>query len=417
MRVLAALLVSLSILPLLAQADDADALLLADQTPVLNERAGDLTASVEGAWGIIDQRYGLSMMHNERASIDLQYDKRFATEWRAVISDRLDLNSADSFQHQSNINMLREAYLSWQPTETNVIDFGRINDRHGVALGYNPTDYFRAGALRSITSLSPSSLRKNRLGSVMLRGQKLWDNGSITALYSPELSTHESDATFSPDWAATNHANRWMMSFSDKLTDDFHPQWVAFGESGHAPQFGTNLTYLINDASVAFVEWSGGRNRSLQSQALALADDNAFRSRLATGITYTSDNKISSTLEYDYNGAGMNDQQWDSLRTGSPVAYTRYRSWVQNLQDPAVKQSAFFYSTWQDAFINRLDTTLMVRYNMADHSHLSWLETRYHWDHADLALQWQLNGGNYGSEYGALPQQRSIQLVATYFFH
>jgi hypothetical protein len=29
----------------------------------------------------------------------------------------------------------------------------------------------------------------------------------------------------------------------------------------------------------------------------------------------------------------------------------------------------------------------------------SWVEARYHWTHVDLALQWQLNSGDPGSEY------------------
>ena len=52
-----------------------------------------------------------------------------------------------------------------------LIDLGRINVRNGVALGYNPTDYFRAGAVRAAVSVSPASLKENRQGSVMLRGQ------------------------------------------------------------------------------------------------------------------------------------------------------------------------------------------------------------------------------------------------------
>ena len=46
---------------------------------------------------------------------------------------------------------------------------GRINVRNGAALGYNPTDFFRSGALRSVVSIDPNSLRENRLGTVMLR--------------------------------------------------------------------------------------------------------------------------------------------------------------------------------------------------------------------------------------------------------
>ena len=58
----------------------------------------------------------------------------------------------------------------------------------------------------------------------------------------------------------------------------------------------------------------------------------------------------------------------------------------------------------------------MVRYDAADHSRLQWLEARYHWNRVDVALQTQLNTGQPGSNYGALPERRIWQLSARYFF-
>lgn len=402
-----------------ALADDVDALLLADKPPAATERASDWHVFTEGALGAANQRYGLPMQHTQRWSLDMQYDKTLTPGWRFLFADRLDVTSQDQFAHHTTVNTLKEAYLSWQQSDSQIIDLGRINARNGVALGYNPTDYFRTGALRSIVSVDPASLKKNRLGSVMLRGQKLWASGSLTALYSPKLADQPSDAPFNADLGATNNANRWLLSASKKLSDNVNPQWLIYGEEHHTPQLGANLTSVLNDATVAFAEWSGGRSRSLRSQALNTEDDNAFRSRLATGLTYTTENKISLTLEYDYNGAGLDRHGWDALRSGSPVAYGQYRKWAQTIQDPVTRQSVFFYGTWQDAMINHLDLTAMMRFNAIDHSRMSWIEGRYHWEHADLALQWQLNGGGGGgaaSEFGALSQQRIIQAVATYFF-
>jgi len=58
----------------------------------------------------------------------------------------------------------------------------------------------------------------------------------------------------------------------------------------------------------------------------------------------------------------------------------------------------------------------MLRVNLADQSRLSWLEARYHFQRADLALQWQVNSGKPGSEYGADPQQRAWQVVWRGYF-
>lgn len=61
--------------------------------------------------------------------------------------------------------------------------------------------------------------------------------------------------------------------------------------------------------------------------------------------------------------------------------------------------------------MTQLDLSAMARLNDADHSRMTWLEARYHWDRIDLALQWQRNTGRAASEYGALPQQQMLQTL------
>jgi hypothetical protein len=400
-----------------AQEADLDALQLADTVTVSPERAGDLTAFVETALGSTRQRYDAPDLNSRRLSFDVQYDKTLSKAWRVVLSDRLDTNGGNQSGQMSTVNTLREAYASWQPSEDHILDVGRINMRNGVAIGYNPTDYFRAGALRSVSSIDPASLKRNRLGSVMLRGQTLWDSGSLTALVSPKLESQPNDAPFNADLGATNHANRWLLSLGIRISDGFNPQWILFGEDHREPQMGINATRLLNDATVAYAEWSGGRSQSLRAETFEGTDDKAFRSHLATGLTYTTENKMSYTLEYEYSGIGMSSSDWDALRKGSPLTYLRYRTSAQSLQEPVTKEALFFYSTWQDALINHLDLTAMMRYNAVDHSKMLWLEARHHWDHADFALQWQINSGGTLSEFGALQQRRAIQFVGTYYFH
>lgn len=399
-----------------APADDADALMLADKTPDKVEVAGDWHWFAEGAIGQSFPRNGGATVSNQRLSFDIQLDTSVAPGWRAVLADRLDVNWQDQPSRQNGVNTLKEAYLSWQVQQDRIIDLGRVNARHGVASGYNPTDFFRAGAVRSVVSVDPASLKKNRLGSVMLRGQTLWAGGSLSALYSPRLAEQPDAAAFSPDFGATNNRNRWLLAAGQQLSGGINPQWLIYGEDHRAAQFGFNLTTLVNDATVAHVEWSGGRSRSLLAQALNSADDSAFRNRVATGMTYTSANKLSLTFEYEYSGAGLDPSNWDALRRGSRAVYGRYRAWQQDVQDLPTKQALFFYAARQDALLNHLDVSAMLRFNVADRSRLSWLEARYHWDRVDLALQWQVTSGDAGSEYGASTQQRAWQTLVRYYF-
>lgn len=415
-RVLLLLLLLLAAAPALAVDDDAAALLLADQTATTAEQSGDWRVYVEAAVRE-SRRQGPGLaLHGKRMSIDARFDKAFSPGWRAVFADRLDLNRIDGVSGKRDTNTLKEAYLSWAVQPDRVADLGRINARNGVAMGYNPTDYFRAGALRSIVSLDPASLRENRLGSAMLRGQALWTGGSLTALYSPRLADKTSDSAFGPDWGATNQRARWLVTLSEKLSDAFNPQWLLSGGAGQSPQLGLNLTTLPNDATVAYVEWSGGRSASLAAQALKSPGDAAFRSRLSTGLTYTTPGNISLTAEYEYNGGALDQDGWNSLRRGPPAAYGQYRGYVANLQDPPTRRNVFLYAVWQDALIKHLDLTAMVRYDVLDYSRLQWLEARYHWTRVDIAVQTQLNTGQTGSNHGALPDRRVWQAVLRYFF-
>jgi opacity protein-like surface antigen len=400
-----------------AFAEDADdaALQLADQAPAEAAKASDWAAFVEAAGGRSTLRSG-PQSDNQRLSLDVALDKRLAPAWRVVFADRLDMNWHDEPARQDGVNTLKEAYIGWQARDDLLFDLGRINVRNGVATGYNPTDYFRAGAVRSVVSADPGSLKRNRQGSVMLRAQTLWEGGSLSAMYSPKLADQPNDAALNPNVGATNHQDRWLLSVSQKLSDNINPQWLLYKEERQPVQLGFNLALLANDATVVYAEWSGGRSRSLFSQATAGADDTAFRSRASTGLTYTTPDKLSLTLEYQYNGAGLQDAQWSALPRTSLAAYGSYRTLLQNAQDMPTRNAIFFYASWQDAMINHLDLNAMERYNVADGSRLSWLEARYHWDRYDVALQWQMNSGSIASEFGAATQRRTVQALLRYFF-
>lgn len=429
-----ALLAALAASPLLAQtqadpsnpppASDAPdsegaALLLADQAPRATERAKDWQLSIEAALVQTRQRYNLGDLPGQRLSLDLQVDTHLSAQWRAVLSDQLDQRWQHQFNAPKATNTLREAYLSWQPQPERALDVGRINARYGVAMGYNPTDYFRSGANRSIISADPASLKKNRQGSVMLRGQTLWNGGSLTALLSPHLADQPSDAPFGLNVGATNPRHRWLIALTQRLSDNLQPQWLLFGEQQQAPQLGFNLTGVLGQASVVYIETSLGRSRSQLAQAVTDLDDSALRTRLATGLTYATDNKLSLTAEYQYNGAALSASAWRALAQPTPVAqaqYLAYRQWLQTQLDLPTRQAVFLYASWQDALLKQLDLNAMLRLNADDHSRLSWLEARYHWPRIDLALQWQHLHGRAGSEYGAATQRRVVQLALRYFY-
>lgn len=419
-------LAALLLLPAgLAGAEDADldALKLADQAPSTVEKVSDWRAFVEGAYGQTGWRAAPNRssprQDSQRLSLDVQVDHVLAPDWRAFLADRLDVDWPAQNDDQHTINTLKEAYLSWRARQETLLDLGRINVRNGMATGYNPTDFFRTDAVRSVVSIEPASLKENRLGSVMLRGQQLWESGSLTALYSPRLNDEPSSAGLNPDVGATNQQDRWLLSLSQKLAG-FTPQWLLYHAANAAPQFGFNLTGLLNDATVAYVEWSGGRSPTQLTQVLApfapLCACDAWRNKVSTGLTYTTPNKLSLTAEYHYDGAALNHDDWNALRHAPVAAYGLYRQQVQAAQELPTQQEFFLYATWQDTLMPRLDLSLMHNQDLTDSSRRLWLEARYHVGHFEYALQWQRNSGHELSDFGAAPEACSWQGVLRYYF-
>ena len=399
----------------LAADEDAAALFLADQTAKTTQAASDWRAFVEAA-GARSALRGGGNQHDENLYLGVRYDATFAPGWRAIFADLLDARWQAHPSSQKTVNTVIDAYLSWQMRPNAIIDAGRINTHNGVAFGYNPTDYFRANAVRSIISVDPASLRENRLGSVMIRSQALWTAGALTALYSPKLADQPSNAAFSPDFGATNFRDRWLLAASYALSKQLNPQFLIYGEAGQSPQIGLNVTTLLNDATVAYIEYSGGRSSSLLAQVQMPPSASAFQSRLAAGATYTTAGNLSLTIEYEYNGAGLGRAGWDALRSESPAVYAQYRTLAAELQELPTKQRVFANARWQDAMINHLDLAAFAYYDCLDSSRQFWVEARYHWTKLDLALQWQVNSGSPASEYGALPARQTWQALVQYFF-
>ncbi len=418
-RLAATLAAVLATIPAFAQErpaePDLSALELADKAPTEVVAARDWHLSSEFAFGNSALRSTGERANSQRVSLDLQVDTTLGQGWRGIFSDQLDLRRQLQPGERATINTVKEAYLSWQANEGLAIDAGRINARYGVAMGYNPTDYFRIGANRSIVAIDPVSLKTRRQGSVMLRGQRLWDNGSLTALFSPKLNSEPHDGAFDLDFNATNSENRWLVAFSQKV-GELNPQVLLSKTGAQSPQVGLNLTAVVGQGGVAYVEWSGGRSASQLAQALRVPGDTPFRSRLATGMTWTTANKLSLTLEYQHNGAALENGAWETLSQRSPLQLLAYRQWVQNRLELVGKQSVFAYASWQDAGISQLDVNAMMRQNLDDNSRLAWIEARYHWKRTDLALQYQQNHGVPRSEFGAVPQKDALQVLVRYFF-
>lgn len=399
-----------------ASDSDTDALNLESAEAKAPQGKRDTRIFVEGAVGKANQRYLPGSQNLGRASFDLSYTARFGPGLRLVISDRLDQIHPRDPGLDETVNSLREAYVSWQPDGGNsVLEFGRINLRYGPGYGYNPTDFFRDGSLRALTSADPFALRENRLGSVMLRGQQLWNGGSLSVAYSPKLDNAPSVDGWSLDLGSTNNRDRWLLALGTQFSQRVNSQILLYKEAGRSATLGANLTALLSDAATAHVEWSHGREPELLSRALALPGGVAARNRLVGGVTYTTVGKLSVTAEYQYNGFGLSESRWATLG-GAPLNRFAYLREALRLQELAPREAILIYVTQRNLFVKDLNLSAYIRFNPGDKSRLGWIELRRQWPSFDVAFQLQRNMGRPTSEFGILPDRRIMQLLGTYYF-
>lgn len=407
-----------------AAAEDDDALSLQAPAPTATNAPQPAAADrsmrlyVEGTAGRLMRRSGLADTDTRRLSIDYSQTFKPAPGWRAVLSDRFDDVHPAGPGERSSANSLREAYAGWQDESgSTLIEFGRVNLRLGPAYGFNPTDYFREGALRAVTTADPLALRENRLGTVMLRAQRLWAGGGLMVALAPKLADAPSDMPLSLDLGATNRHNRGLVAWSGKAGERINWQLLAYGEQGRGPQLGANLTALLSDAAVAHAEWSRGSEPDQLPYALGTTTPSHTRQRLVAGLTYTTSTRLAITAEYAYNGAAPDRAAWNGVGSaGGADALGAYLLDVQRRQDSASRSAWLLYATQKSLGLKNLDLTGFVRVNAEDHSRFAWLELRYHWARFDAAVQWYGAQGRSLSEYGVIPNRQSLQLLGAWYF-
>jgi hypothetical protein len=393
-----------------------------------------------------------SARREERALLDARAEWHIGEVLRLTYSGRLNLRLEEGLgfpNHENLTHDLREAFLSWEPLERLYLDAGRINLKSGVALGFNPTDFFRTRAVVEPLSVDPVVLRDDRLGTLMLRAQRVWTRGSLTAAYAPAVASDSaiynalSLRSLDPMFDRTNAHERWLLKGTLDVSEGFSPELLAYTSQGRV-RWGANFAESIGKSTVAYLEWSGGRQGTVSADALDFGratgslpaaaarvlpglGNVAFRNEVAAGVSYTTDlPKITFNLELHYDQAGFSGAQWDQwFRTGSgvsplsPIAGSLWyvRAYAADQQQLISRRFAFLRMDWVDAFVPKLEVSGFVDTDLADGSSRLQLGADYYlsdrWTIGGLAL---VNAGRRHSDFGSLPQAGSVQLkVARYF--
>lgn len=397
---------------------ELDALALADQVPATAPAAQrDWAAMLETAATAIEPRDG-DRRDGGEAALDLRAQRALGAGVSLVGAARLGrFDPPQPGMKRRSLVMLKEAYLSWKAGPTIVADIGRVNLRQGVAVGYNPTDFFRAGAVVGNTA-DPDARRTNRLGSVMVRAQRLSDDGAVALLFAPRLAGPYAPGDPAADSALqrTNGVDRWMLSASQRLGTSFQPQALLYGERGQPVQLGLNANFLASDAALVYAEWAGGRQPALSESVAGCACRRAFRARSAIGVTYTLPFDVSVTVEWETNGAGMSAAQAHTAAFANPLAWGRTLQWAASSQEAVTRHTAFAYLRANNVVVNKFDVSAIAQRDTDDAGRQYWLELRQRGNRADLALQFQRQSGDPWTRFGAFPERSRARLLLDYYF-
>jgi hypothetical protein len=383
--------------------------------------------------------------------LDTRDEWQLGRDWRLNYSGRLNFRTSNAIPfptHENVRNDLRELFVEWQPTESAWLELGRVNIRNGVALGFNPTDYFRPRTVVEALTADPSVLREDRLGTLMLTGQTLWRFGSITVAYAPSVTRPSpipnirTELNFDPDLGRTNAEHRFLVKTSLNLSDQFNPELLYY-HAGTRSQIGINLTEPIGHNVVAYAEWSGGARANLITDAirfgqttgslpaaasalLPVDSDTRFRNDLSIGASYSTESRLTINLEYHFHGAGFSSGDWNNwfatsaqrgFIPGVNATLWYIRSYAQDQQEPTSRHAAFLRLDWQDAFITDLELTALATVNLQDASGFVQATAQYH-----VSRAWTVAGlliGSYGgkrSEFGSLPGLVTAQLRLSRYF-
>ena len=384
----------------------------------------------------------LASQWQNRASFDASLAWLPAKPLKLALSGRIDVFAQDGMRLVSADTIrlnLREAYVTWHPAGDFYVEAGRINLREGVALGFNPTDFFKTRTLVDQSSIDPAAVRQNRLGTVVVRAQAIGNGFSASAAVAPRLASPPPLAAsdplgVDPHFGATNGAWRAEATLGFEVAD-LSPQLVAYFEEGRS-KLGFDVSRTIGGAVVAYLEWAGGPEESVAARAAAfgrqtgtlpqnapvLPPDSgatAFRNDFAAGFSWTIAATLTLNAEYHFHQAGFSRADW-SFWFAHPAASAQLwfvRGYANQQQEPLAQHQLFARLAWPRflspdfeldgiAFVSLLDGSALSQLSLSDYLSKDWTASAFI----------SGNVGGVRSERGSFPQAATVAVQLTRYF-
>jgi len=388
------------------------------------------------------------MSWQDRLSLDASGRWAPGNALEFTLSDRLNMfeqSDLAALSSQTVQNDLREAYVAWEPRPSTFLEAGRVNVRSGVALGFNPTDYFKTRTAVGQASLDPSVIRENRLGTLMVRAQTLWAGGSASLAFAPRVSAAAPLASrvrlgVSPRLDATNADDRFLATLSLEVAD-LAPQLSGYLDPYRA-KLGLSVSRPIGDAVVGYAEWSGGPEQTLAARAVAFGrmtgelpgsapvlpptgGARSFTNDVAAGFSWTVATAATLNFEYHLHEAGFGRTDWrhwfdvgsaPGAPPGSAGELWYVRGYANDQQEPVSTHQLFLRAAWPKALGLPLELGAFAFVSLLDGSALTQLSANYHLsDGWTIAFYGSANVGGRRTEHGSFPQRLGAIVELTWF--
>lgn len=241
-------------------------------------------------------------------------------------------------------NFLKEAYVNLRPTGSLLLTVGRRNLTDGVGYSRNPVDFMANPTTLPGNNFDNRYRLKNREGSILARGEYLWQGGAVSYTYAPAIGPNDvSDAKIRTEVDRLTQFNRqeahWLKVY--QYVGGFDISLHYFYKTRHNAGFA--VAKVFGDALELHAEGRVQRGSSVMSPykrsddtyfgstlvAPAIYDyesrsDDALYVRSLIGGQYTFENKLNLSVEYYYNGEGYSSSQLNTLYNGLELAGSRY---------------------------------------------------------------------------------------------
>ena len=356
---------------------------------------------------------------------------------------RLDREEGQAFSFRDSFNLdVQELAISYTVSPRVTLQFGRINIRNGVAIGFNPTDWFKDNSLVTAESAAPSDRRRERLGVFALTGTASVGNTLLQVGYRPKISASAGSILSDMDNVGlgldrTNSTNAFFI----KATPQFGSNLSVTGNfllNDGDPGLGFEVSGTIGDNLVLYGEVFAQKRLSIASEALAsglgsaafqqglgVSNSKDWEVQAALGLNWALPQSIIGTrdisvaLEYHLNTAGLTSSQIDTLASATGAdgaAAGAIYGTASRRQEPLARNQIFARMAWND-FWGDSDLSVLGFYVPADDSGLAQVSVDIPvGQNASINFRGISTFGKSTSIYGANPTRRSLQLGMTYVF-